>query len=99
MIKFGGLTQDGKGRLLGIALSRKNCEKLLRGQPIAFELQEIGLAVCDSPGGTGTKFGPPMPGHVLIVAGETEDEIMAEILKVGSEAGVPIRPMPSREPN
>ena len=62
MVKFSGLTKDGAGRLIGIALSRKNCEKLLEGQPIAVELGEFGLQVCDVPGGTGTKRGPPMPG-------------------------------------
>lgn len=91
MVKFSGLTKDGAGRLIGIALSRKNCEKLLEGQPIAVELGEFGLQVCDVPGGTGTKRGPPMPGQVLIIAGETEQKILGELQQVARGEGVPIR--------
>ncbi len=91
MVKFSGLTQDGKGRLIGIALSRVNCERLLEGQPIAFDLAEIGLGVCDVPGGTGTPNGPPMSGHVLIVAGETELAIMEEMEATARAAGVEFR--------
>lgn len=41
MIKFRG---EEKGNpLIGIGLSRKNCERLLAGDPIKFNLREVGL--------------------------------------------------------
>ena len=96
MIKFSGLTQDGKGRLIGIALSRRNCERLLEGDPIAFDLSELGMRVIEWP--RGTRSDPPandpagaMIGQVLIIAGETEKSIMAELGHHARAAGVEIR--------
>ncbi len=84
MVKFSGVTNEGKGRLIGIALSRKNCEKLLDGQPIAFDLAELGLRV--------QPVGEPYPllGHVVIVAGETEQEIMDELQEIARKANVAV---------
>lgn len=93
MVKFGGLVNDGKGRLIGIALSRKNCERLLDGEPITFDLNELGMAVCDDPGGTGSRYGTPMPARVLIVAGETEDAILTELVGAAREVGADIEEM------
>lgn len=95
MVKFGGETQDGKGRLIGIALSRRNCEKLLEGQPITFDLAELGLRVVPIRGE------PRLPriGQVLIVAGETEQAILDELQGVAHGAGVDIRSLgPDGEP-
>lgn len=93
MVKFSGLTKDGAGRLIGIALSRKNCEKMLEGQPITIDLAEFGLRV------TAIGEGEPydqvgdreMPGQVLIIAGETEQKILVELQQVARGEGVPIR--------
>lgn len=93
MVKFSGTTRDGLGRLIGIALSRKNCEKLLEGQPIAFDLSELGLRVTAI--GEGESYDQvgdrEMPGQVLIIAGETEQKILAELQQVARGEGVPIR--------
>lgn len=85
MIKFSGMTgEDKRGRLIGIGLSRRNCEKLLEGDPILFELEVLGLRV--------TTIGEPYPrrAQVLIVAGETEEAILAELKATASAAGVTI---------
>ena len=95
MIKFGGLTgDDNQGRLIGIGLSRENCRRLLEGQPITFELFEIGFDVVDVPGGTGGKIGPPMKARVLIVGGETEETILAELREVAGAVGAPVLRVP-----
>ena len=97
MIKFGGLTgDDNRGRLIGIGLSKENCRRLLAGEPITFELAEIGFDVVDVPGGTGSKTGPPMKARVLIVGGETEASILAELEDVAREVGAPVLKMEAR---
>lgn len=93
MIKFSGLTKGSDGRLIGIALSRRNCERLLEGDPIAFDLEELGLRVTVI--GEGEGFDQvrdrEKTGHVLIIAGETESSIMAELGHHARAAGVEIR--------
>lgn len=71
MIKFHGVAADG-GELLGIGLSRKNCEKLLAGQPIHFSLDEMA--------GSGMTWN----GEILIIGGETEQAITDELHKLGA---------------
>lgn len=63
MIKF-TITKQGGGKLYGLGLSRKNCEKLLEGLPIKVSLFEMG-------GDTGDE--------VLLMAGETEAAIRKEL--------------------
>jgi hypothetical protein len=58
MIKFRG--EDNGKPLVGIGLSRKNCERLLAGDPIKFNLREVGL---------------PLDIEVLVFAGETEQSM------------------------
>ena len=53
MIRFGG-KKDGR-LFMGIGLSRENTNRLMLGQPIVFEMDEIG----------GTS--PPFSGTLLIV--------------------------------
>lgn len=67
MIKFTSHLQNGK-KLIGIGLSRENCNRLLDGKPILFDgdqLEEFGL-------------------QFLIMGGETEETIhnsLKEFLK------------------
>lgn len=71
MIKFHGSSTDGR-ELLGIGLSRKNCEKLLAGHPIHFTLDEM------------EGSGLPWKGEILIVGGETEEAITDEMMRMGA---------------
>lgn len=71
MIKFHGKSDNGR-HMLGIGLSRKNCEKLLAGQPIHFSLDKM------------EGSGLPWKGDVLIVAGETEEAITMEMHNMGA---------------
>lgn len=86
-MKFGGETQGGKGRLIGIALSRRNCERLLEGDPITFSLEELGLRVVPMRGGR------TRDGQILLVAGETENAILGELMQVSRDAGVELKTM------
>lgn len=56
------------GQLVILGLSRRNVELLQEGKPIAFDGAEVGL------GGT----------RVLIMFGETEDEIARELAQASS---------------
>lgn len=73
MIKFTG-TQDGKP-LLGLGLSRGNCDKLLAGQPIVIHCEQIGLA----------------PLTIFLMGGETEESMAGELLSTGALRGSVIR--------
>jgi hypothetical protein len=64
MIKFIGETQDG-GRLIGIGLSRSNCDKLLEHHPIRINLR--------------TDLNIPWRGEILIIAGESEATLTEEL--------------------
>lgn len=88
MVKFSGTTEGG-GRLIGIGLSRRNCELLLAGQPISFSLRELGLRVVDA-------NGQIVAGHVLVLGGATEADIMAEAQQAAEAAGVPVDPLEER---
>lgn len=66
MIKAVGKTPEGKTLLL-IGLSRENCRKLLKKQPIVFDAGEL-----DIPG-----------LHVSIVGGNTEADIARELRQFG----------------
>lgn len=63
MIRFGGTDGDGT-RVIGIGLSRENCKRLLEGRPIAYRAQS-------SEG--------DQEIEILIMAGETEDAVEAEL--------------------
>jgi len=71
MIKFHGTATDG-GELIGIGLSRKNCERLLAGKPIHFKLEDMAGS------------GLTLKGEVLIVGGETEQSITDELHRAGA---------------
>lgn len=71
MIKFHGESEGGR-HLLGIGLSRKNCEKLLAGQPIHFSIDEM------------EGSGLPWKGDVLIIAGETEQAMTDDFHRMGA---------------
>ena len=68
MIKFAGNdTQTGRP-VLGIGLSRDNCDRLLEGQPILFDTANM------------TGF-PDLT--VCIIAGETEESMAASMVDAG----------------
>jgi hypothetical protein len=71
VIKFHGESTSGR-HMLGIGLSRKNCEKLLAGQAIHFDLESM----------EGSGF--PWKGEVLIVGGETEEDITMQMHDQGA---------------
>lgn len=60
MIKFAA-DLDGGGRLLGIGLTRANCERLVKGQPIALNTRK--------------EFNTPWRADILIMGGETEEAL------------------------
>jgi hypothetical protein len=64
MIKMVGTTQGNKPLLL-LGLSRQNCEELLKGKPIAFNTKE--------------ETGLELELVLAIIAGETEDSLLADI--------------------
>ena len=73
MIKFGGVTGEHKQRrLIGICLSRENTKRLLEGQPIFFKAEEVGVSKVD----------------VLLLAAETEDDAMRELISAAVKEGV-----------
>ena len=53
-------------RSIILGLSRMNCEKLLKGEPIAFKGKEIGRPDID---------------NIIIMGGETEKDIHNELLQ------------------
>lgn len=65
MIRAGGVTGKG-GKILILGLSKANCEELLKGRPISFPLKEYGFGENDV---------------VLIMGGETEQAVAAELKK------------------
>ena len=68
MIKFAGSdTQTGRP-VLGIGLSRENCDRLLEGQPILFDTANM----TDFPDFT-----------VCIIAGETDESMAASLVDAG----------------
>ena len=76
MIKYGGKSgKVGTRRMIGIVLSRRNTEKLLDGEPIHFQSEDIGIKGID----------------VLISAAETEEEGMRELINEAEKAGVPLK--------
>jgi len=64
MIKFSGDSQDD-GRLIGVGLSRGNCERLLAGIPISLDLRK--------------DFNIPWRGLILLMGGENEQAIADEM--------------------
>lgn len=71
MIKFHGTASDGS-ELIGIGLSRENCRRLLDGKPIHFKLADM------APSGLQLK------GEVLIIGGETEQDITDQLHQSGA---------------
>ncbi len=65
MIKFTATAPNGR-RILGMGLSRGNVTKLLAGQPIHFNVEQMGLSRLSI-------------DEVLIMGGETEDALRAEL--------------------
>lgn len=63
MIKGSGITGDGMPLLL-IGLSQANWDRLHTGQPITFTLADAGL---------------PISARVMIIGGETEDDMAADL--------------------
>lgn len=73
MIKFHAIRRDG-AHILGLGLSRINCERLLAGQFITVKLDEMRAL--------GSQL--PWEGEVIIMAGETEASITDEMVKYGA---------------
>jgi hypothetical protein len=67
MIKFAGTTPR-KTPVIGLGLSRANCERLLAGQPIRIRTDEIV---------------PELDAEIIIFAGETEAAMAAEFKRHG----------------
>lgn len=67
MIKFSGKTEDGKP-VFGFGLSLGNFTKLLKGLPICVDLADMGY----EPG-----------GNVIIIGGETEEDLAKQIVNSG----------------
>lgn len=67
MIKASGSTGDGTPLVI-LGLSRENTVRLLAGQPIQLRVEQIDPRL------------PPL--HVVLMGGETEDDISAEISRV-----------------
>lgn len=74
MIKFTGYDRVRNCNMLGIGLSRGNCEKLLAGEPIEFNTGEMGM--------------PKLT--VMIMGGETELAMHQELEELGVLRGVKI---------
>ena len=68
MVKFSGTNESG-GPVLGIGLSRANCDRLLEGNPIAFTTDSMaGLPALE----------------LLLFAGETDDDMARTMLGGGA---------------
>lgn len=72
MIKFHA-KRDGV-HVLGLGLSRANCERLLAGKPILIKLDDM------------RKLGAAIPweGEIVLLAGETEASITDDMMKIGA---------------
>lgn len=73
MIRFGGRTEDGR-KLIGLALGRKNVEKLTSGQPIYVDGKTVGV--------------PEVV--IIIASAETSEEVMLELTRAAQETGCSI---------
>jgi len=74
MIKFAGTKQVG-GReipVIGLGLSRANCERLLKDQPIVVQLDELV---------------PTLEAEIVIFAGETEKAMVDHFKREGLVTG------------
>lgn len=67
VIKFTAKKPDGS-TLVGLGLSRANCERLLAGQPIVVEAISLGL---------------PWNGTIALFAGETEAALVRDFDRLG----------------
>lgn len=56
--------------MIGIGLSRLNCEKLLAGMPIIINVRDLGV---------------PIPLEIAIMGGEDENSIAADLERAGFE--------------
>ncbi len=74
MIKF---LASSEGRpMIGLGLSRGNCEKLLQGKPIFIDLKVMAYQTEGSPLDTNE-------ATILIFGGESEDEMQREMRRHG----------------
>jgi hypothetical protein len=80
MLKFCGNNRETGRLVLGIGLSRENCEKLLEGRPIHFH--------------TAGMLGLPEI-EVFLLAGESEDAIALDVLRSGALDGAAIQEDPT----
>ena len=85
MIKFSATNTETGQPVLGIGLSRANCEKLLAGQPILFNTSGMaGLPALE----------------VFILGGETEEAMALEMYHMGAVTKEQIKEDPGlREPH
>ena len=85
MIKFSATNTETGQPILGIGLSRANCDKLLAGQPILFD--------------TSAMEGLPDLA-VYIMAGETEEDMALEMYNLGAVSKEQIKEDPGlRDPH
>jgi len=89
MVKFTAKTRDG-AQIIGFGLSRTNLEKLAKGEPIFFDLDEVKLGFWHQENGQ-REFLQPKNSNVLIMFGETEQDI-------GRVLGVEMPNLPTRAP-
>ncbi len=75
MIKFGGPAgEHGERKILGIALGNENIKRLVAGEPISFQAEELGI--------------PNV--NVIIIAGETAERAMELMKTVARSQGVAV---------
>lgn len=65
MIRFSATGNDGRP-ILGLGLSQRNWDKLMKGDPIVVETKECGL---------------PMDMVIIIIGGENEAAILSAMVK------------------
>jgi hypothetical protein len=81
MIKF--LAERDGRPMIGLGLSRGNCEKLLAGKPIFIDLKVMLMNVAELP--------DLNEATILIFGGETEESMQAELKQAG--------PLPKAQPH
>jgi hypothetical protein len=67
VIKFQAVNEKGE-QVMGIGLSRENCNRLLTGLPIILRPDALGI---------------PWPGEIVIFAGETEESLTDDFMRAG----------------
>lgn len=84
LIKFTGISgKKGERGVIGIALSRSNCDRLVAGEPILFRTEDINIDGFD----------------VLIVGGEDEVTILNKLTREMKKSGADVFVLDRRFPD